>query len=327
MDRKTPRILLIEPLDHTEVVARWSRFLIDECQAEVMLALDNRHRRWAEQLLPDVACYEWTEIHSLLPTVDLSILITIGNYPGRWWPLLSKYRYWVAGHNLSLWLGGPIYDYSPMNLARWLRDRIRRKKLVSLLEGAQYLLVPTGSMRKHLLDRKPEWPVVTLPFSFPPEQILSRPQHVRGHAIKIFIPGRVDTRFRDYHPVLEALQVLPSDSPTVELVLAGRVFSQSIVDQLARLGPTVKLVFQSEGMNDQLFHEHLADCHFVLAPLRPSVRSGAYREFIGHTKISGAVFDAIAADKILLLPAWHPEVWRKQKGYSTGADLITWIIS
>ncbi|MEM6395937.1 MAG: hypothetical protein AAF741_06290 [Bacteroidota bacterium] len=322
MDKKTPRILLIEPLDHIEIVARWSRYFSEEQGAEVSVALNTYHLPWAQKNLPNFECHGLAEIPRLLPEVDLTILVTIGNDPSRWWPLLAGHNYWVVGHNLSLWLGGPLYDYQPKNLARYLRDRWRRSKLLKLLEGAKHLLVPTDSMRYYLCKRKPGWPVITFPFAFPREDINGKDNKASENLIRLFIPGRVDDRFRDYNPIVEALQPLPTHRPMIELVLAGQVATPRIVDQFSALGPSVQLIYQPKGLDDRTFHEYLTRCDFVIAPLRPSVRSGAYREYIGYTKISGSIFDAVAADKVLLLPAWHPMEWRKQKGYRNGTDLL-----
>ncbi|MEM8583722.1 MAG: hypothetical protein AAGF87_05605 [Bacteroidota bacterium] len=322
MAGQTPRILIVEPLDHIEVVARWSRYFADECKTEVILALNKGHFKWAEKALPDFKCFSLVDIPVLLPEVDLTILVTIGNEPGKWWPLLSQHRYWVVGHNLSHWLGGPIYDYRPKNLARIIRDRWQRPKLLKLLQSAQYVLVPTYSMCDYLLRRRPEWPVVTLPFSFVPKGGEREHRQGDGSSLKIFIPGRIDTRFRDYRPVIEAIRLFPPNSQKITLVLAGRIVSQHIVNQFASMAPWLELVYQQDGLDDQAFHRHLTDCDLVIAPLRWSVRSGAYREFLGHTKISGAIFDAIAANKVLLLPDWHPRVWSRQSGYGNGADLI-----
>lgn len=301
---------------------RWCRYFAEEMGAEVSVCLRDAHLPLAQKMLPQYKCYSLADIPDLLPEVGLTILVTVGNDPGRWWPLLSGHTYWMVGHNLSMWLGAPLYDYRPKTLARYFRDRWRRPKLLRLIKNAQYLLVPTASMRSYLLDRQPQWPVVNFPFAFPKMVGSSAHQGSDSMLLRLFIPGRVDTRFRDYGLILQALRSLPPDSPKIEIVLAGRVVSAGVVDQFLALGPSVTLVYQQEGLDDQTFHAYLSSCDFVIAPLRPSVRSGAYREYIGYTKISGAVFDAVAADKELVLPAWHPVVWRKQKAYRSGIELI-----
>lgn len=145
----------------------------------------------------------------------------------------------------------------------------------------------------------------TLPFT---SLGVSPPPPHQSETIVFAVTGSVNSQRKDYAILLQAIQQLKQRQPQqkLKLILLGWAKgerAQTIIDEfLALADAQFTLDYFPDYVSQEAFAEHMAQVHFLVAPIKLRTRHKIHLEFYGKTKISGIENDAVYYRKPFILP-------------------------
>lgn len=327
---RMPKLLVIEPFHHQEVLFRWAELwrdsdwdihfwvnpaLLADCPTDLK---NLRSFYWTprpegqswrafllahQQPLREMDLVLWLTLEQrydlpLLVPADIPLMTVVHNVASLWDLSLGKSLTWA------------------MRLRSWraqLKGLPKQRK--AFLRRPQTFVFPSEALRQTALPHlTPTQNSVLIPFSFQgPERAALPPEA----PLQIVIPGAVRTDKKDYVLVFRTLEQLDlAKLPPIRLLLLGRCAAPRTQAWLQswrkRLAPRVQLVFYPRLIPEEDNQRLLGESHLALLPLRRFVPFGSHWEELGRTKIAGGVQDAIYHRLPLLLPGFY-----ELPGYST----------
>jgi hypothetical protein len=204
----------------------------------------------------------------------------------------------MALHNLNHWLGGPPWQLAIQPWRGWLS----RRWLLGAMDGVCVLEEGLAEGLRDLFGYRK--PIFVLPgLTFEDALLESPPEDV---PTRFVVPGAIEAKRRDYHLVLDALEVAWAEDHAVALALLGAPQGQYGKEVLARCA-----ALQERGVDVQSysgfvpqgqFHRGVKEAHVLLAPIQVETRFAGTREVYGRAKSSGTVGDVIRYARPGLVP-------------------------
>lgn len=145
----------------------------------------------------------------------------------------------------------------------------------------------------------------TLPFT---SLGVSPPPPHQVETIVFAVTGSVNSQRKDYAVLVQAIQQFKQRQPQqkLKLILLGWAKgerAQTIIDDfLALTDAKFTLDYFLDYISQETFAEHMAQVHFLVAPIKLRTRYKIHLEFYGKTKISGIENDALCYRKPFILP-------------------------
>lgn len=321
---------VVEPFDHIEVVHRWLPIFEGMSIANVTCHLSPRYRDEFLGLYPHLTNVRisgppekvsWAQyLQGLqLGPADKIILATIGAKPHWFNSLIGSVEYFLIIHNVNSAFSSRqnlSTGCNPIYLLRQSLRMARRPYHEALLRGASGLIFPSAELARtaHARADNSMPPFHTIPFAFRGEYQVTQITETRP--LRLVLPGTVSHNTRDLELILRVIKMLPPTPSAIVIHLAGKIRDKQIITALRQICPVhtgraneatsnVSVFIYPEGLSHVHYQELLQQADIIWAPLCRRVRSGNYWEVMGQTKISGSVYDAIYANKPLLIPAWY----------------------
>jgi hypothetical protein len=339
----------IEAFDHTELIYRWLPVWASLVELEVVCYVKPGYQaEFAAFGVPKNVLITgpsedmtWSEYlkEQQFPAVDVVVLATLGNRPGWFASLVGHPRYFVVLHNLNYCLGRQAafsLKKPGTSALRYFYELPRRGAKKRLLSGAAGYLVSDVHLAVNACLYAADKDVRVIPFAVRPEEpaIVTDPDR-KEMPFLIIIPGTVSRERRDYEVVVDALRILQKQTGRrIDVHLAGKMADRTAHQMFARHFPVYNnhvgisegreqvRVYSYDGWLRQAHHQQLLkSADLLLAPLVEEVIHGQYREQLGETKVTGAIADAVAHGKPLLVPVWYPDAAGDFTGYHDAHDL------
>lgn len=351
-----PRIALVEPYDHGEVLYvlcellleqqdmdLWvftQRYIYDHAPNSIKNAVEINWRDFEpgkrldffqqqQKSLNDCDLVIWITAFApynwLLKLGLKSPLILIIHNRNNWFPSLVNFGIHIAKPSILL---KDIACFFRWCLSYRRQQRRLLQKVTALGYGSQFILAE-AHRKNHLPDsRNALW----VPFTY----LKHRPSvgNKATEAVKIVIPGSVTDNGRDYYAVARAFTLaLPQINRPVHLILLGKAGPAGGLRQLQQLGnERFQMETYSHWVGQKAYAECLKAADFLILPLRPWHKVSFLKEYWGISGQSGSVSDMVYYGLPALCSSSHPldaelERWvdKYSDSQSLAALLITWI--
>lgn len=349
MGKSKGHIVLIEQYYHSEVVLGYIRIFFYLEYRISLLAPADIHQQLENTDI--VGAYEavncrrgenLNKYHSLLCGADLLILTTI---EAEFDPFLLEnvsVPKLVVLHSANFYfrkelLGGvcnPKAFLKRIHLivkGQWHK----RSKWMNEMDG---FIFGHDIVAAYVRKKYPEWQhkrMLAIPFS---PFLNKKSNSSSDERIKIIVPGTLNTRARDYRPMLEALGRLRSVKglPDVDIIFLGRptgrngnILAKRFRD-LSKSNFTVRIYHEELSFSE--YEAQLLDSDFMILPLRRKSCYFSSSERLNETYFSGTVYDMVKAAKPALMPMGSPlppGIDELTKRYSDAVELydilLDWI--
>ena len=338
MSRPIRHVCIVEYFGHYEV-AEGMAGALDRSGVRVSLLVDaaftatllgpewRNNRRFYAHPAPDL----WTALSEQQPLLASADLIVFTTIAGQWrrlatYPYLSK-SVWVM-HNLHNLLGSRIAWGAKAWYRYWRYAGPAARRLAAHIG---YLTFPNRAMRAYAIDRLGSPPARL----FPVPPLVGVPTHPpaslgEGGALRIVVPGTVDSELRDVGPLLGAVRRLASAGTKVDLVFAGRNKLSGLEKRLASLPAGVSYRMYQRTLDRGEYYEQLRRGHVWVLPVRSRPLVRWCREEWGRSKVSGVWQDWLREGRPLLAStAYHlpPELATIIPSYSGAAELFRHLVA
>ncbi|MFZ5553491.1 MAG: hypothetical protein ACOZCO_10270 [Bacteroidota bacterium] len=128
--------------------------------------------------------------------------------------------------------------------------------------------------------------------------------------VKIIVPGSIDKERRDYHIVLDALEMVMKKRKDFSVILLG--------DPIGEYGKEIQLraksineqnssdiiLWYDKLYSDAEFAKQMFSGHFLIAPVLPEFKLDGITEIYGLSKSTGSCFDLLAFAIPGIFPSW-----------------------
>ncbi len=128
--------------------------------------------------------------------------------------------------------------------------------------------------------------------------------------IKIIVPGSIDPDRRDYHTVIDALEIVFKQTKDFEVVLLGDPvleYGKQVHARAKKLnekhGKQIIKIYENK-YNDLEFLIEMVSGHFLIAPVLPEFNLDGIIEVYGTSKSTGSCFDILAYAIPGVFPSW-----------------------
>lgn len=316
------RLIVVEPFEHFEILERWLPILAT-IHLEVVC--------WLRALAPEHQLADIAEAHS---TVSLDFPDSMQDFDQWLKAKLSS----LSPSDYVLWITtGLRYDR-----LQWIPDEI---PLLIVGHNIQSLLAPQlvwpnrlraiGTLAKYCLGRQAVFRRQLLsrcPILLVPDTMLAKKASTLGydqtriqvwrfcdeittedHQEKttrcIVVPGTVRPGDRDYDALFQLInQSIASWEVETTLIFLGHCKSRPFRikwEQLAAGFPNFQVQFFDQPVPSGEYASTMLRASVLILPLRRKVCFGPFREYMGHSKVSGGIYDAFAYNKAVLLPDFY----------------------
>ncbi len=230
--------------------------------------------------------------------IELLFLNSIYNNYNLYSALINKTktRTVLTVHNVNSWFK-PVSD----GIQSFLDYRTKRK----ILKNVSAINVLGDELKDYLLSvTNIKKPVLNLPYCIY-ESRNAEPSD--NNLLKFVIPGSIDTRRRDYMPVLDIFVKIYKDFKDVSLILSGKPvgeYGKKIIEICRNYKKEGnKIIFFEEFVPQDEFEKYLGTCDMIISPVRKCMFFGKTSEEYGLSKATGATFDMIKFAKPGIMPS------------------------
>ena len=265
---------------------------------------------------------------------DVVIVVTLTVDPRPWLQLAKSRVPLIALIHNANWHFASKLERVDIGIAMLLRQWGWRMRSFTaerrgVLDHFAGLVFPSVDIAADHHDRV-RVPCLGLPWALPHSDQQSSSAPGLAHYI---IAGRVDERFRDYGPVVEALHLLGSSS-IMRLELLGAPShprDKGVLSSFAeRLPESVELITHDRYVSPDEYDAALRGCTAIINPHRGRVPYAGYAEYGGRTKISGSENDQIRSRRPALTDARYRGMSclaSCQRSYRNGQELAAEIVA
>lgn len=314
-----PRIALVEPYDHGEVLYSLAALLLGQPEVELLVFAQHYIQRNAPALAGGEGRIRWfpfdwkeraaffQQQKNQLNACRLIIWITavppvawinrLGLKPPLVLVVHNRYSWFEPYRRLYLPWDAPLQFIA--SLARLFQLALfHRPAQQKMLRQVSAVAFPSRNILKSAIKAghlPASGKVFYLPFSCYQGVEASAPG-MKSPPIRIAVPGTVTGNGRDYCLLARAFeQIIPRLSRPVELLLLGRAApGDSMVGRLKKLqGRNFRLLAFEQWIPQQEYEEYLKKTDFLALPFRPFRRFGVVRELLGESAISGSISDMV----------------------------------
>ncbi len=256
-----------------------------------------------------------SQYHQNILACDVILINTIEDRFSEYRKIVLNKPTIVRMHNVNTWFGPqkmakPNSAYERMKFTSYyLRKELfshlskKRRQFIPLVNQ---FIFPADFMIESAISQSPQLGTAYYAKEIPLQFNVNKPLHV-AQFNKIGIPGRIDSRKKDYVQALEVFSQLPEGK---EIYLLGkpegRYGKQIIADFHNQLEPKLKVITSNEYVSPQKFAQQISNCDVLFLPIIEETSYTMYREYYGRTKLSGAVNDALRWGKPFLIPSSYP---------------------
>jgi N-acetyl sugar amidotransferase len=161
----------------------------------------------------------------------------------------------------------------------------------------------------HAIKRGYKKQIIHIPsFYYDPEFASQHPP--KKSPLKIIVPGTIDPDRRDYHLVLDAVEIVLSQTQDFEISLLGdpiaeygkqiHIRAKKIND---RYGKQIIKYYENRYTDNEFLIERSSG-HFLIAPVLPGFYLDGIKEIYGISKSTGSCFDILASAIPGVFPKW-----------------------
>ncbi|HWY12028.1 MAG TPA: hypothetical protein VN026_11925 [Bacteroidia bacterium] len=201
--------------------------------------------------------------------------------------------------NLNGWIN-PLFKNMRHFLRSWYRHQIIKKiKWIAIDEHFHDHAIKLGCKNKIL-----HIPSLLYDPPFVAKYRADKPP------IKIIVPGTIDPDRRDYHVVMDALEMALDQRQDFEVVLLGDPIAEygKLIHQRAKkinekYGKHIIKIFENKYTDNEFLREMVSG-HFLIAPVLPEFNLDGIIEVYGTSKSTGSCFDILAYAIPGVFPSW-----------------------
>jgi len=321
-----PRIHLIEPTSHGEVINNLVELMVDDYSLTVYSTrsigayIDQKNSKINFKLFKNsfhLNAFLFTN-WQLINSCELLIFTTLPNCVRLFALKRFTTKSILIVHNVN-----SIFDrqnnfvknrsiaYQFLNLGRYIQRKILLKNHFKkrFISKVNHLSFADQSMYQNIQENGVEISNFILKESLPIyyHRVLQYTEDPEW--IRIVIPGIVRSGTKNYAHLFRVLNSLkPLLDRKIKVSLLGKVQDQNIISEIQKLNSsqeTIHLEYYEDHVDQERFDKCLQESDFGILPVREKVNIGGIYEYFGKTKISGVVNDFYKFGIPFLIPEFY----------------------